>query len=239
MRDRNAERGAWQAAEVVAFLRSVREHRLYGALVLSALGLRRGEVCGLRLEHVDLTGDQAEARKLPKGTPSVAVVNNRVQYTDAATGRTMFREHRPKGKGRAQSPYLPLPGVAVDALRALHDRQTTEEMEAAEKGVAYESCPECGGTHLVVDELGRPYRPEWYSNEFTKLVKAAGLPELVLHGTRHAANSILANLGVPAVARMAWAGHTTERVNQGYTHADVEQLAAASKVLGEALAGSS
>jgi hypothetical protein len=104
-------------------------------------------------------------------------------------------------------------------------------------GEAYGSCPQCGGSHIAVNEVGQPLPPDRYSDTFLALGRDAGLAKFPLHGTRHAANSILVNLGVPVVVRMAWAGRTTERVNEGYTHADVEQLAAASKILGDALAG--
>jgi integrase len=45
----------WTAAEVGTFLASVREDRLYAAwLLLATLGLRRGELLGLRWPDVDL-----------------------------------------------------------------------------------------------------------------------------------------------------------------------------------------
>ena len=61
--------------------------------------LRRGEALGLRWDHIDLTGAQAKQRKLPDGTPSVAVVNNRV-ITLAADDIELIIEGAPKGKGR-------------------------------------------------------------------------------------------------------------------------------------------
>jgi integrase len=60
--DAGADRGEWQAADAVRFLRSVTGERLYAAYILSLLGLRRGEVTGLRWPDIDLTGEQAEVR---------------------------------------------------------------------------------------------------------------------------------------------------------------------------------
>lgn len=225
--DAGADRGEWQVDDAKRFLRSVSTHRLYAAFVLSLLGLRRGEVTGMRWTDVDLTGEQAEARKLPKGTPSVAVVNNRV----AVAGE--IHEGTPKGRGRRKVPYLPIPQLLVDALTATQLRQR-EEWEAA--GEAYGACPHCGGAHVVVNELGSPYRPEWYSDQFVKLGKAAGVPRVVLHGARHAAASLLADLGVPDVAAAAWLGHTQVQVTQGYQHVMVERLQQAGAALGDALA---
>jgi integrase len=223
-----AGRGDWQTGDAKRFLHSVAQHRLRAAFVLSLLGLRRGEVTGLRWDDIDLTGDLAEARWLPKGTPSIAIVNNRV-----AVAGDVF-EGTPKGKGRRDAPYLPIPTVLVDALKATKARQAAERLAAGE---AYASCPQCGGAHVVVDEIGRPYRPEYYSESFVKATKAAGVPRLVLHGARHSAASLLADLGIPDVAAAAWLGHTQIVVTRGYQHAMVERLAAAGKALGDVLAG--
>jgi integrase len=55
-RARRVETHTWTAAEVGAFLASVREDRLYtGWLMLATLGLRRGELLGLRWSDADLT----------------------------------------------------------------------------------------------------------------------------------------------------------------------------------------
>lgn len=231
--DAGADRGGWQAEDAVRFLRSVRGDRCYAAFVLSLLGLRRGEVLGLTWDHVDLTGEQARERKLPEGTPSVAVVNNRVVTADA-DGRTLITEGTPKGRGRRQAPFLPIPRLLVDALKTLRARQAAERLAAGE---AYGSCPQCGGAHLVVDELGRPWLPQRYSKQFVALGKAIGLSRVPLHGSRHCAASLLADLGVPDVAAAAWLGHTEVKVTKGYQHVFAERLTETSKALGDALAG--
>lgn len=232
--DAGADRGEWQAEDAVKFLKAIQGDRLYAAYLLSMLGLRRGEVCGLRWEHVDLTGSKARERGLPPDTPSVAVVNNRVS-TLGIDGKTLVLEGTPKGKGRRRAPYLPIPRLLVTALEALQVRQMGEADDA---GAAYGKCPTCDGAHLVVDELGHPYRPEWYSDRFVALGKAQGMTRVPLHGSRHCAASLLANLGVPEVAIAAWLGHTKVDVTRGYTHVFAESLAETSKALGEALSGS-
>jgi integrase len=216
------------------FLRSVRDDRLYPAFLCSMLGLRRGEVCGLRWPDVDLTGERARERGLPEGTPSIAVVNNRVATVDSHTNRVVVIEGTPKGKGRRRAPHLPIPALLVAALKALRARQAGERLAA---GQAYGSCPECGAAHVLVDELGAPYRPEWYSDRFVALGRGIGLTRVPLHGSRHCAASLLADLGVPEVAIAAWLGHTKVDVTRGYTHVFAERLAETSKAHGDALAG--
>jgi len=132
-------------------------------------------VAGLRSEDVDLTGRSAEARRLPSGTPSIAVVNNRV-----AAGGAIY-EGAPKGKGLLRAPYLPIPAVVVHALTTLQLVQLTEA-EAA--GTAYGSCRRCSGRHLVANEIGQTYRPEWYGDQFVRQVKAAGMERAILNSAR-------------------------------------------------------
>ena len=71
---------------------------------------------------------------------------------------------------------LPLDGDLLVALRALRAQQARERLAAGE---AYES-----SGLVVVGELGRPVHPEWYSDEFGRISKRAGVKRLVLHSTR-------------------------------------------------------
>jgi integrase len=121
-------------------------------------------------------------------------------------------EGTPKGKGRSRTKWLPVPRLLVDALKSLKAKQAAEKLAAGE---AYGLCPTCDGSHLLVDELGVPYRPEWYSDRFVQQGKAIGLTRVPLHSSRHCAASLLADLGVPEVARMAWLGHTRPDVTRG------------------------
>lgn len=226
--DAGANRGAWQTAHAVAFLRYVREDRLYAAWLLSLLGLRRGEVVGLRWDDVDLTGARAQERGFLAGTPTLTVVNNRI----IVAGKVI--EGTPKGRGRRRVPHLPIPRLVVDALKVLKARHAAEKLAAGE---AYGTCPECGSAHVVADELGAPFRPTRYSERFDALVKAAKLPRLPLHGSRHVAASLLADLGVPDIVAAAWLGQTDVSVTKGYQHVMHDRLREASAVLGGALTG--
>ena len=84
---------------------------------------------------------------------------------------------------------LPLDDGLVAALRSLKTRQARERLGA---GPAYSGgCGGCGGAHVVVDELGRPYRPEWYSDRFGRIARAAGLPAIRLHDARHTPGTLI------------------------------------------------
>jgi len=146
--------------------------------------------------------------------PTLAVLWNRVQVGGDV------HEHTPKS--RASRRVLPLPDPVVAALKELALRRR-EEWEAA--GEAYQpDCPECGEAHVVADELGRPYWPEWYSDEFDRQARAAGLPRVPLHGARHAAASLLGSWGVPLLYVAAWLGQSQISVTAGYQHAGAAGL---------------
>ena len=87
--------------------------------------------------------------------------------------------------------------------------------------------------YVAADELGAPLHPERYSDEFARLCRAAGVPVIRLHDTRHTANSLMAAAGVPDHIRAAWCGHTVAVNVATYTHARPEDMA----VAGEALSG--
>jgi hypothetical protein len=76
----------------------------------------------------------------------------------------------------------------VEALTALRKRQLADSAAA---GTAYQAGLAAldwyqGGEYLITDELGMPVHPEWYSDEFGRLLNGracAGSPCTTL-GTR-------------------------------------------------------
>jgi integrase len=75
-RARRVEMHTWTAEQVGTFLASVREDRLYPAwLLLATLGMRRGELLGLRWVDVDLTSGRIAIRHtlvMVDGKPAMA-----------------------------------------------------------------------------------------------------------------------------------------------------------------------
>jgi integrase len=100
-RARPVEMRTWTAEEVGAFLASVREHRLYGAwLLLATLGLRRGELVGLRWQDVDLNAGRIAVRRtlvMVSGKPALAepkTAKGRRSITFAPDVADALRRHR-------------------------------------------------------------------------------------------------------------------------------------------------
>lgn len=207
-----AERATWSESQLRAFAKVAAGDRLAACWRLTMLGMRRGEVCGLRWSDVDLAA----------GT--VTIGHARV----LVDGQVIPKD--PKSERGFRT--LPLPdedtGAALTALQAAQ----MAEMDAA--GPAY-----VNSGHVAVDELGVPWHPERYSDEFARLCAAAGVPVIRLHDVRHTANSLLAAAGVPDHIRAAWCGHTVAVNVSTYTHARPEDLAVAARALAGILSGTS
>lgn len=93
------------------------------------------------------------------------------------------------------------PGT-VALLKSLKVRQAADKLKAGE--VYTDS------GFVVVDALGVPVRPGWYSDHFRRLCVAAGVPSIRLHSVRHSLAFWLHALGVSPADAAALLGHTVE-----------------------------
>jgi integrase len=202
------ERGTWSETEVRTFLRAASKDRLHAAWRLSLYGLRRGEVLGLRWSDIDL-----KAKTLTV-SQSRGLVDCKV------------RVEPPKTRNGKRS--LPLDDAAVSALKRLRKQQASESETA---GPAYRAglneldwyTP--GDEYIVTDELGLPLYPEFYSDEFARLIRRAGLPKIGLHDSRHTTLSLMEKAGVPISIVSKWAGHYDSAFTmKTYVHASEDDL---------------
>ena len=132
---------------------------------------------------------------------------------------------------------LPLDDALVAALRSLRTQQSRERLAA---GTAYSSgCPDCGGEHLVVNEHGHTYRPEWFRDEFRRMAKDAGLPVIRLHDARHTCGTLMHLRGVPTAVISKWLGHATASFTMAtYVHSQDDALTAAGALYGSVIRAS-
>ena len=201
------ERETWNRAEVRKFLAKASSHRLYVAWRLSLYGLRRGEVLGLLWSDIDLR------------TRTLTVNQARVLVE--------YRVRIEEPKSRNGKRTLPLDGELVAALTALRKRQVEESTTA---GTAYGSGIAGldwyqGGEYVITDEVGTPVHPEWYSDEFGRLLRRAGLRRITLHDSRHTTLTLMEHAGVPISIISKWAGHYDSAFTQKtYVHASEEDL---------------
>jgi integrase len=164
----------------------------------ASIGLRRGELIGLRWSDVDTKA----------GTLRVA--------------RSIGRDDRggwsPKETKSARSRRtLPLPGMARNALDRQRKRQAAAKLAV---GSAWQD-----RTGLVfTDAIGRPLLPEYVSHAFAKARAKAGLRTGTLHQLRHTAATLLLAEGVPLAVISEWLGHSGIAVTAAHYAAVVPEL---------------
>lgn len=221
----------WSRTEVRKFLAKAKTDRLHASWRLSLYGLRRGEVLGLRWnEDVDF-GSFAMQCRIHKERWCVDCYGTGSKYRPATI---QVRQARVLAAGKVQIVppksrngfrTLPLDATVTSALHALKVTQAAEKL-AAGKAYTDSGC-------VVVDELGEPVHPEWYSDEFGRLAKRAGVKRIVLHEGRHTALSLMEKAGVPISIVSKWAGHyDTAFTYSTYVHADDEDLQTGTAALG-------
>jgi integrase len=161
-------------------------------------GLRLGELLGLGWSDVDLTA----------GTLSV-----RRSMARTADGGAALAETKTATSRRT----IPLPGLAVDALRSQQDRQDAAR-EAA--GSAWQDRDGL----VFTDAVGRPLRGTHVAYTFRKARSAAGLPAVRFHDLRHSAATLLLAEGVPLAVVSDLLGHSTITVTAAHYAAVVPEL---------------
>lgn len=201
------EHGTWSEDQVRRFVTASAVDRLYACWMLSLLGLRRGELLGLKWSDISFTDATVTIRR------SRVLVESKII------------EKSPKSTRSARS--LPLFPLVTGALEALYKAQLAEQAAA---GHAYAADVDNG--YVCADELGVPLHPERYSDEFHRI--AGDLPRIRLHDTRGSVNSYLERLGVPETLRASWLGHTIAVNRSNYLgKPQTEELA----VISDALSG--
>lgn len=193
-----------------AALAAAQGHRLEALFSLALfLGLRQGEVLGLRWIDVDLDG----------GTLKVEQALQRVDG-----GLIVKAPKTAKSRRR-----LALPPTLIAVMRAHRDRQ------AIERQIAGEGWQESG--LVFTTQRGTPLDPRNVLRWWQLLLVDAGLPRHTFHATRHTAVSLLIEQGVPLKVIQEILGHavlstTADVYGHLYPQAFDEAAAAMERALG-------
>ncbi|MGW0750391.1 site-specific integrase [Streptomyces sp. NPDC002587] len=164
----------WTVTEVQTFIRGVHQDRLFAPLLLSLMGLRPAEVCGVRWDDVDLEGGLLSIKQT-----RTMIGNHRVLEKDTKTA--------------SGERVLPLPRGPWEALRAL---QALQAQERVAHGEAYTA-----SGFVTVNELGVPLNTRQlreYAYEMMELLK---LRRVRLYDARHSVLKALALSGVADLPR--------------------------------------
>ena len=153
------------------------------------LGLRRGELLGLRWRDVDLDGGLIFVRQ------TRTTVGHRVVVK------------QPKNPG----------SVRTLSIRPLHSLlPLLREVYRARVQQRHLCGPD---DYVVLDTRSQPWHPNSLTTTFTRFAAACGLPPITLHGLRHTFASMASHARVPLYQISRAMGHsspaTTQRI---YTH---------------------
>jgi len=173
----------------------VRGERFAPLLVVSlGLGIRRGEMLGLRTPDVDLEA----------GTVTIRYSLRRVPVSTRTPGAEWWRLVAPKAdSGRT----IPLPAFVAEALA-----KRIEERDA-EKRAAKVWAP---NDFVFSNEVGNPIAFTTLQTWWTDALKRAKLPYMKWHGLRASTATILLAEGVNELTVMAILGHRTLEMTRRY-----------------------
>ncbi|MFF6877045.1 tyrosine-type recombinase/integrase [Streptomyces sp. NPDC012474] len=181
----------WTLDETLDFLAASRKDPLYAAFVLAiAMGLRRGEIVGLRWSDLDL--------------------DNRVLYVrhQVQRRRGVLYDDDPKSRRRRA---VPLPALCIAPLRWHRLRQADARAKAGEKW------PE--SDYVFATRTGRPVEPRNLYRSFTRVAESADLRVIRLHDARHGTATLLTAAGVAPRVVMEILGHSQISITMDvYTH---------------------
>jgi integrase len=187
--------------EVRKLLQAAEGHRLQPLYVVAAtMGLRRGELLGMRWRDLDLD----------TGTLSVEKTIQR------AGGKLRMQDT----KTEDSESVLPLPEWTWLALLEHQEHQAAERARLAEVWQDHDL--------VFPSELGTPIEPRNLNRHFAGLRERAGLPKVRLHDLRHTVVSLLMELGVPPHVVQAIARHSDVKITlKIYAHTNLAEMRSA------------
>lgn len=176
----------YNPVQIVELLQAVEGSRVELAVHLAIyMGLRRGEICGLRWENVDLF-----AR-------TIHIVDSRTMAGTAVVDGPV--------KTNSSERYLKISdGLLPSLLASYNTRETNKRM--------YGTCYDDRG-YVFCYKNGRPFRPNYLSMLFAKLLEEKNLPHIRFHDLRHTHGSI-AILGAPLYDVSKSLGHSRQEITQ-------------------------
>jgi integrase len=172
----------WTDSEARSFLAGSRHHRLHALFVVAlALGLRRGELLGLRWADIDLGDRQLRVLRTLQRVRGQGVVFG-------------------PPKSRRSRRVLTMPAVVVEALRSHKVRQDTDRTAAGdeweESGLVFTTA------------TGRNTEPRNLNTAYSRLLARTSARVIRFHDLRHTCATLLLSRGVSPRMVMDILGHS-------------------------------
>ncbi|MGD0290693.1 MAG: site-specific integrase [Candidatus Binataceae bacterium] len=208
--------------QVQHFFNALKDERMEAVFTVGlALGLRRGEVLGLRWEDVNFEDREISIKQ--------ALQRSGGRYVNGEGSRSVLHFVRPKSERGVRTIAMPERVAAV--LRGHRARQAEERLLAGSKwtdlGLVFTA------------RNGTPIEPRRLDTEFKKVLKRANLPETIrLHDSRHFAASLLLSQGVHPRTVMEILGHSDISLTMNtYSHVVPDLMREAADKIDAALGG--
>jgi len=157
--------GFYDEQQIMQLLQLAHNEPMHPVILLSAFyGLRRSEVLGLKWSAVDFQG----------GT--ITIKDTVVEYAGTV-------EDKARTKTKSSFRTLPLTAEMSCFLRQL--KQTQQENHSF-FGTGY-----VANDYVCKRESGEPFKPNYITERFIKIIKKHNLPKIRFHDLRHSAASLL------------------------------------------------
>jgi integrase len=216
-------------------LKAAKNERLYALYVLAlCLGLRRGELFGLRWDDVKFVSCEVCDGEggAPDGTDCEACAGSGIESASLEVVQTVQRiagELRfvpPKTDESVRT--VPLPDLCIAALCEHKVRQEAERQAAGkdwqDNGLVFPS------------RLGTPMEPDNRRRSWGRIREKARIGDVRFHDIRHTCVSLLLDLGIPPHIVRDIVGHSDIEVTMTiYAHAAIDEKRKALGKLGDAL----
>ncbi|WP_426506705.1 tyrosine-type recombinase/integrase [Dactylosporangium sp. McL0621] len=184
--------------QVRLLLKTVEGHRLHPLYVVAAtMGLRRGELLGLRWADLDLDrGTWLPDKTTQRVAGSLVLQDTKTEDSDA---------------------LLPLPELTWVTLLDHQQRQRDEQQRIGERWQDHDL--------VFPSEVGTPMEPRNLNRHFEGLRARAGLPGVRLHDLRHTMVTLLLEQGVPPHLVQAIARHADVDITlKIYAHTNLDAM---------------
>lgn len=204
----------YNLAEIEELLRCVHGDPVEFPVLMAAFyGLRRSEIVGLRWKAVDFENN-------------IITIEHTVVQAKVDGKMKIIQKDRAKNKSSYRS--LPLVPQFRDLLLQMKAHQ--DECRAL-----------CGKSYfksdyIYVNDIGKPYKPDYISNHYRYLLPKLGLRKITFHELRHSCASLLLKSGVSIKDIQAWLGHSSYNTTANiYAHLDTESRTATGNVMANKL----